>query len=99
MNKEEIKAEMIKVKFNALVAPKVEFNNKLNKFESVAAASDFRKDVISLMTEEGRNAEETKKFQGMKTSLLLRNGMMSLSEAVDLLYGSVFAETIRALVF
>lgn len=86
---EENKQKTIKVKFNAYVAPKVIWNEKTKSFETIANKKDFRHEVVKLLTEEGDTPEETKALQNKRTALMIRNGMLSLNEAVDMVCGNI----------
>lgn len=83
------KQDTITIKFNAHITPKVIWDSKENKFTPRVAAKNFKKDVIKLITEEGDTPEETKRLKSLKTGFLMSNRMMSLTEALDVLYGSI----------
>lgn len=77
------KEEMITIKFNSLVTPKVKWNSKEKKFEAIVSSIDFRHEYAKLIDEEGDTPEETKKLKRMHTR------MMSLHEAMNYIYGAM----------
>lgn len=73
--------DLVTIKFNAHVTPKVKWNNKEKKFESFTNSIDFRHEYAKLLDEEGDSPEETKKLKRMHTRL------WSLREAMNYIYG------------